>query len=467
MRPASLIITAALTTAFCIIPAAPASAIPIATPCAAGTPVASDFDGDAKADLVVTGRRGIADASRLEHLVLPGDGSAPAWLVDTGKLSPADLNGDVCADAVLFLGGEEPWVKVVLGTADGLDAAHATTLALPQASDVGAGTGKLLFVTAAGLRHHGRSQVVVSGRHSLAEGDDYDGFVDVLTLDASQNVSRTQVIALAGTDPSLSGFGQALATSGGTVAVGAPYARVHGHDGAGAVRLYTPDATDPGRLVQRLVLTQNSPGVPGGAEAGDHFGAAIAMRDGRLAIGAPGESDGRIRNAGLVQPIRWNEATGTYTAPRAISQGTPGVPGSNQAGDYFGTHLAIGRGLTASGSWDVVIGASEAHGKQRYAGAVTVANFSAARYRGYTQATRGVPDTPEAWDLFTTVGVLPGASGVDTVLIGAPGEDRGGVTDVGYAIRSDGKRLGASTTWTAIAIPADAPAGMTEWGLGF
>lgn len=439
----------------------------LATPCLPGSPVASDFDGDAKADLVVTGRRGIADASTLEHLIVPGDGAAPAWLVDTGQLVSADLNGDLCADAILFLGGEEPFLKVVLGTVDGLDAAHATTLTIPQASDVGAGTGKLLFVRAAGLRHHGLSQVVVTGRHSLTEGDDYDGFVDILTLDAALAVSRTQVIAVAGTDPSISGFGQALATSGGTIAVGAPYARVHGHDGAGAVRLYTPDASEPGRLVQRLVLTQDSPGVPGGAEAGDHFGAALAMRDGRLAIGAPGESDGRIRNAGLVQPIRWNEAKGTYTAPRAISQDTAGVPGSNEAGDYFGSHLAIGRGLTASGSWDVVIGASEAHGKRKYAGAVTVANLTAARYRGYTQATRGVPDTPEAWDLFSTVGVLPGPSGVDTVLIGAPGEDLGGVTDVGYAIRSDGKRLGASTRWTAIAIPADAPAGMTEWGLGF
>ncbi len=446
--------------------ATPAPAV-ITTPCLPGTPVASDFDGDARADLVVTGRLGVGGASTLEHLVVPGDGSAPAWLVDTGDLVSADLNGDVCADAIEFLGGEEPWLKVVPGTVDGLDAAQASTLTIPQASDVGAGTGRMLFVKAAGLRHHGISQVVVAGRHSVADGDDYDGFVDVLTLDAALAVSRTQVIPVAGSDSSISGFGQSLATSGGTVAVGAPYARVRGHNGAGAVRLYTPDAGEPSRLVQRLVLTQNSPGVPGTAEAGDHFGAALAMRGGRLAIGAPGESDGRIRNAGLVQPIRWNEANGSYSAPRAISQNTAGVPGSNETGDYFGSHLAIGRGLTANGSWDIVIGAAEAHGKLKYAGAVTVANFTAARYRGYTQATRGVPGTREAWDLFGAVGVSVGSSGVDTVLIGAPGEDHGRVTDVGYAIRSDGKRLGTSTTWTAIPIPADAPAGMTEWGLGF
>ena len=143
------------------------------------------------------------------------------------------------------------------------------------------------------------------------------------------------------------------------------------------------------------------------------------------------------------------------------------MPGRNQTGDYFGSHLAIGRGLTAGGSWDIVIGAAEAHGPLKHAGAVTIANLTTARYRGYTQATRGVPGTPEAWDLFNTVAVLPGPAGVDTVLIGARGEDRGGTTDLGYAIRSDGRRLGTKTTWTAIAIPTDAPDGLTEWGLGF
>ncbi|MGV9574399.1 VCBS repeat-containing protein, partial [Streptomyces nigra] len=77
------------------------------------------------------------------------------------------------------------------------------------------------------------------------------------------------------------------------VVVSAPDAKVSGHAKAGAVVvLYgTARGIDPSR---RTVLTQNSTGVPGTAEAGDRFGAAVAVhdlnRDGYsdLVVGAPG-----------------------------------------------------------------------------------------------------------------------------------------------------------------------------------
>lgn len=445
--------------------AAPQPAAVVA-PCASGAPVASDFDGDGKADLVVGANRWDGTQVVREQFVVPADGGVAGWVLDTGELRPADLNGDVCADAMLYFGGHQPWLKLAPGTPDGLDVAGAKEVAIPQAADLGDDEDRTLIFEAAGLRHDGISQVVLAGRH-MWENDQYGGYVDLLTLDASLAVTDTQTFSFPGVDGDIAGFGQALATSGKSVAVGVPNAEVSGRSAAGAVHLYTVDSANPNRIVRRLVLTQNSPGVPGSAESGDHFGATLAMRNGRLAVGAPDEDDGRTRNTGLVQPIVWHEATRTYAAYRAISQDTPGVPGSNETEDRFGLQLTMARGLTASGSYDLLIGAEEDYGRLTDAGSVTVANISRALFRTITQATSGVPGSVEAGDFFSHVGVLRTSASVDTVLIGAPNEGSSGHRYAGYAIRSDGRRLGSATTWITITIPSDAPPGMTHWGVDF
>ncbi len=453
-------------------PTGAAAAVPAAVaPCAAGVPVASDFDGDAAPELVVGAERLTGTDYVREQYLQPGDGGAATWILDTGELRSADVNGDVCADAILFRGGHEPWLKLALGTPDGLDVAGATEVTIPQAADVADDERRSLAFEAAGLRHDAISQIVLSGRHVVdieEDGpEDYGAYIDVLTLDTSLAVTNTQILEFPEIWRDCWDFGSALAVSGRTIAVGHPTATVNGKVGAGAVLIYTRDDTDPTQVVLRKTLTQNSAGVPGKAEDFDEFGASLAMRNGRLAIGAPGESDGRLWGSGLVQPIVWHEATRTYHAYRAISQDTSGVPGLNQEGDAFGEHVAIARGLTASGSYDILIGALERHGKLSGAGSVTVANFTRSLYRTYTQSTRGIPGSSERNDDFSHVGVLQTSPTRDTVLIGAPGEDTGGVKDIGRALRSDGKKLGSKTAWTTIPIPSDAPKGMTSWGLDF
>lgn len=438
------------------------------TPCASGSPLDADFDGDGLAELVIGAEPLTTNDTGGRHWVQPGAGGAATW-IEGGEVQTADLNGDVCADALLFDGGHHPWLKAALGTPEGLDLAGEATVTIPQAAAVEADGDPetVLVVHAAGLRHDGFSQIVVAGYRKW-EIDPRMAFVDVLTLDGSLGVTGSQVMEFPGVDTQewwITGFG-VLATSGGTVAVGVPNATVKGHAHAGAVWLYTPDVTDPTRLVRRKVLSQHSPGVPGTALSGDHFGAALAMRDGRLAIGIPGERDPRHWAAGQVQPILWNEATNTYTAYRAINQNTRGVPGTNESYDEFGSHLALARGLTASGSYDILIGADEGYGKLKAAGSVTVANFTRSLYRGYTQASAGIPGNPQAYDHFDRVGVLQNAtSGVDTVVIGSPGEDSNGTGNLGRVIRSDGRRLGATTTWSTVPIPSDAPRPTIGWGL--
>ncbi|MFT4108713.1 hypothetical protein [Propionicimonas sp.] len=461
-RAGALLVAAALTTTWLGVQAPTTAAAAATTPCAAGTPVPSDFDGDGRADLAVgSASYSAQDGTRRAEWVRYTGGSDATWVTDSESLVSADLNGDICADAVLAAGQDTDerygrLVKVVPGTSTGLDLDAATVVTIPQISDdcldsEGDCSADLVLT---GLRHDGLSQVAaaVTKRN---EGDVSRAYLDIFTFDANLTLTHTQII-----DPDEERLFSALVSDGATLALGDPWATVNGKPDAGAVHLYTPDSSDPTVMVERRVLTQNSKNVPGTAEAGDGFGATLAMRDGRLAIGVPGEDDGRITDSGAVQPILWNEKKRTYTAYRQINQDTPGVPGTNEKSDRFGDSLAIARGLSASGSYDIAIGAEEAYGKLKWAGSVTVANVTRKLFRTYTQATRGVPGTPETNDYFgASLGVLRATSGADTLLVSIPGDDS--------VIRTDGKRLTSATTWSSIPLPSDAPSGTYAWGLGF
>jgi hypothetical protein len=102
-----------------------------------------------------------------------------------------------------------------------------------------------------------------------------------------------------------------------------------------------------GDLAQKLVpgafQTQNSKGIPGTAEAGDQYGAAVTVglfdchEVFSKAVGAPGEDLGKTTNAGSVTLS--NLEVGNYPcSPRLLSQGK-GLPGSAETGDAVGAAL--------------------------------------------------------------------------------------------------------------------------------
>jgi hypothetical protein len=97
---------------------------------------------------------------------------------------------------------------------------------------------------------------------------------------------------------------------------------------------------------------QNNAAIPseGGAEAGDHFGAALAAGDfngddfADLVIGVPDEdiSSNTISGAGAVNVIHGSGSglsTSANVAPQLWHQNSPGIDGGAEAGDRFGATL--------------------------------------------------------------------------------------------------------------------------------
>lgn len=128
--------------------------------------------------------------------------------------------------------------------------------------------------------------------------------------------------------------------------VGAPGDVVGGRDSAGSV---TALSQGDDWFDRAALITQATTGVPGSAEAGDQFGYSVAAtrqpgQSTRVAVGAPAEDDGTIRDTGSVTVFV--NRSGRLASTAAFSQNTAGFPGANESGDRFGHAVAFGDNST-------------------------------------------------------------------------------------------------------------------------
>ncbi|GAB2610800.1 FG-GAP repeat protein [Streptomyces capparidis] len=120
----------------------------------------------------------------------------------------------------------------------------------------------------------------------------------------------------------------------------APSATVDGRAGAGyVVVLYGGEAGLS--TAHRTVISQATAGVPGAPEAGDAFGQAAASGDldgdgfPDLVVGAPGEDQGTVRDAGGAV-VLWGSAKGLTGTSTGLNANPP------VEGDRYGLGLAVG-----------------------------------------------------------------------------------------------------------------------------
>jgi hypothetical protein len=130
------------------------------------------------------------------------------------------------------------------------------------------------------------------------------------------------------------------------LAFGNPYGKISGHAGAGFVTIVPGSATGPATS-KKKTFSQNTTGVPGSAESGDHFGSALTSldvdRDGYadLIVGAPDEDTGAGVDAGG-EWILWGSSSGlTGTGSVSRNESSNGTEGPG-AGHRFGAAMAEG-----------------------------------------------------------------------------------------------------------------------------
>lgn len=192
-------------------------------------------------------------------------------------------------------------------------------------------------------------------------------------------------------------------------------------------------------------VTQNSKGVSNTAESGDRFGMSLFARHSYIAVGAPGEDDGRIVDAGAAHVFWTDNSAEPYVYQQEawfVTQNSPGIPGVSEKGDAFGSSVALGEVTPGESRRNLWIGADgEDVGSVRDAGSVTRLDDGSGLPAATLTLGNGLPGKAKSGDaLGAALGTVRDTGdrvyGADSLLIGVPGRDVDSVADSGWVICS-------------------------------
>ena len=367
-----------------------------------------------------TGRMAVVVAAAVGAAVVPLSGSGTAWAEDCVPYG-ADFNGDGCGDIVVA----DPDATVGgVARAGRVNVLHG-----------GPGGARLLLTQG------------MAGVGGAPETDDRFGAVI--------HVARIDDDAYA------------------DLVVAVPSESIGSAGDAGIVHVIFGSASGLGGGKAGLVLRQGRYGVPGTPEAGDRFGAAIAVNttdlDGAgypapaIAYGVPGEDLGSIADAGVAGLVAFDGATGAVAEAADISQDSPGISGAVEAGDRFGGAVEVfqgpggfGCGVVGVDGLTLVVGTpGEDLGSVRDAGMIHLVRGQTSD-SPLTQDSPGVDGVAEAGDQFgarlalTSFCEHDGPSHV-RLAVGVPTEDIGSVRDAGavHLFLTDDDQFPLPQQWSA------------------
>ncbi|MCX4231819.1 trypsin-like serine protease [Streptomyces ortus] len=345
----------------------------------------TDFNGDGVEDIAIADPKasvgGDAGAG-LVRVVYGGKGTAQIdqdldWVSGGAEandgfgeaLATVDYNQDGYTDLVVASPGEAladvpnaGMVHVLFGGPSGLGTGAVKSKNLEQ----GAGTGAILASTSeagdrmgqaltAGTTAAGRPWILIGVPGESVGTEAGAGMVFYVYGDTSRTLHQDLPTSVPGVAEAGDKFGAAVAGDGNFFAIGAPGEAIGTATESGTVALFSHTLDADGRPTSIGGLDQDNSAVTGAAEAGDEFGAALAMTAYRsstttgsntsmLAIGSPGETTtaggADAGEAGRAILVRVN-ADSTWSYLRELRQGEADdtVVGTSETGDRMGESL--------------------------------------------------------------------------------------------------------------------------------
>jgi hypothetical protein len=414
-------------------------------------PEVGSVDSDASPD-IMAGLNGFVPSRIDLHLTSVGaqhvDNSdftgAGAQTGFGASMTSIDLDHDGCSELIVGAPGGDGAVDVLEGSPTGVSSSEIRIITPTTA---GGGFGTSVAAASRGNGPTDPTDLWIGAPDRTVEGMADAGAVDHYVVSAAGNPSYVDTVTadtpgIGGTVHANAHFGQVLSATEASVLIGAPGDTVAGLAGAGSATVANVD-TGTDHVTSGKYWTQNSPGVAGGSEAGDHFGAAVYYAFDEAIVGVPGEDVGTIKDAGMVQFFEKDAPTA------GITQGSPGIPGIVEAGDQFGASVALGTWLLCQESGDAAIGSpGEDVGKIVDGGSVTVMQIPGqtspkCAAKVLTQGSGGLGGAVETGDhVGQTLSILRFRDDFDEdirdrLVVGVPGEDLGTVKDAGVVLVHD------------------------------